>query len=92
MSRFSTYVLLLSVLLLPIASEADGQSKPATTLYLFWGRGCPHCEREMEFLRTLRARYPSLQTRDYEVWYDRNNAAVLDRLAEKLPAPSLVSA
>jgi len=37
-------------------------------LYLFWGDGCPHCEKEREFLKRLQIKYPELEMRWFETW------------------------
>ena len=37
-------------------------------LYLFWGEGCPHCEKEKEFLEDLHKSYPDVEIRWFEVW------------------------
>jgi thiol-disulfide isomerase/thioredoxin len=44
------------------------------TIYFFWGDGCPHCENEKKFLAELKKKYPKLEVKDYEVWYNRENA------------------
>lgn len=51
-------------------------------LYLFWGKGCPHCEKEKDFLGTLLKKYPSLQVSDYEVWYNRQNTMLFSRVMQ----------
>jgi len=63
-------------------STAAGSLKPFT-IVLFWGDGCPHCADEKDFLKELGKQYPSMSVKLYEVWYDRNNAALLNRLAGK---------
>ncbi|GAK60049.1 membrane protein, putative [Candidatus Vecturithrix granuli] len=37
-------------------------------LYFFWGEGCPHCEKEKEFLKKLHQHYPELEMRWFETW------------------------
>ncbi len=49
-------------------------------LYLFWGEGCPHCSEEKEFLVALKQKYPTLEVKDYEVWYDKQNARLFGRI------------
>jgi len=49
-------------------------------LYLFWGKGCPHCEEEQEFLKLLRQRYPELEMRWFEVWDHPEFAELADTL------------
>lgn len=51
---------------LPLAEAAE-----APVLYLFWGDGCPHCEKEKEFLKELQQRYPQLDMRWFETWNHR---------------------
>ncbi len=51
-------------------------------VYFFWGRGCPHCEKEKVFLIELGRRNPSLTVRDFEVWYNKKNAALLSSLLQ----------
>lgn len=46
-------------------------------VYFFWGNGCPHCEEERQFLDELKRVLPSLEVRDFEVWYDRKNAELM---------------
>jgi hypothetical protein len=58
----------------------ERQPNSQTTLYLFWGRGCPHCEEEKVFLKTLKESNPHLVLKDYEVWYDRENAELFARI------------
>ncbi len=47
------------------------------TVYFFWGKGCPHCEEEKIFLAEMKRKYPHLKVIDYEVWYNKQNAALL---------------
>jgi cytochrome c biogenesis protein CcdA/glutaredoxin len=55
----------------------------APELVVFHGDGCPHCAAMLEFLDELQDRYPDLEFRDYEVWYDKANAELF---AETLAA------
>lgn len=54
------------------------------TIYLFWWDWCPHCAKEKEFLWQLREKYPNISIRDYEVWYNKDNWKLLQKVAEKL--------
>ncbi len=51
-------------------------------IYFFWGRGCPHCEEEKIFLSGMKKEYPSIKIIDHEVWYNKENAALLTRMAK----------
>lgn len=51
-------------------------------LYFFWGKGCPHCAKEEIFLNQLKKKYPQLEVKSYEVWYNRENAKLFSQMAE----------
>jgi hypothetical protein len=77
--RITTLALLLGALALPVrAAQVD--------VYLFWRLGCPHCEREIEFLDRLAAREPEVRVHRFEVLRDRAGAALMARVAEALRA------
>jgi thiol-disulfide isomerase/thioredoxin len=50
-------------------------------VHFFWGSGCPHCKEEKVFLNEMKKTYPKMQVLDYEVWYEKENAALLSRMA-----------
>lgn len=45
-----------------------------TILYFFWGVGCPHCKKEITFLKELARKYPTLEIKSYESKTDQRNA------------------
>lgn len=55
-------------------------SQKKVLVYLFWGQGCPHCAEEKIFLDEMKKKYP-LIIRDFEVWYNKDNAALLNKMA-----------
>lgn len=68
------------LLLLPLqSSQVTGQDHQRDTIivYFFRGKGCPHCEEEEIFLAGLRRDRPSLEVKDYEVWYNKENAGLM---------------
>lgn len=72
------------LLLLPAASGAEAaglQDDKPVVVYFFWGDGCPYCAKEKPFLEDLQGRYPNLEVRAYEVWYDEGNQALLKKMA-----------
>lgn len=58
------------------ARAADG----STTIYLFWGDGCPHCAALEPFLQELAER-PGVELAAYEVWYDQANRDLFTRVS-----------
>ena len=69
--------MLLMLLALPAAAaEVD--------VHVFWRIGCPHCEREIEFLDRLAASNPGIRVRKYEVSRERANARLMVQMADRL--------
>lgn len=66
-----------------LAGQAAAQTGGQTIIYFFWGDGCPHCEEAKPFLAQLEQRYPSVEVRAYEVWYNEANREPLMRMAAK---------
>ena len=54
------------------------------TIYLFKGRGCPHCEHATEFLETIISEYPYLEVKTYEVWYNDENYELMQEVLSEL--------
>lgn len=82
-NRRGWLALLTGILLsaaLPGSAAAETPREKPTTVTLFWGDGCPHCEREKTFLADLARKHPALVVKDYEVWKDRQNAALYKRI------------
>jgi len=59
-------------------------AKENVKLYLFYGDGCPHCASEKEFLKELDNKYDNLEIIMYEVWYNEENATLMDNVKAKL--------
>jgi thiol-disulfide isomerase/thioredoxin len=74
-------VLGLGLLLLP--SEVQAHAPEAETkiiVYFFWGDGCPHCAAEKPFLEEMKKKYPQLEVRAFEVWYNSTNQALMEKM------------
>lgn len=54
------------------------------TINFFWGEGCPHCAKEEVFLQQLAKDQPNIQINRFEVFNNRDNAKLLDQVADKL--------
>lgn len=53
-------------------------------IYLFYGRGCPHCEELFEYLESINdsySKYYNLYT--FEVWYNEDNGKIMDYFLDK---------
>lgn len=79
--------LLISALLFGTYHATSAQSIPINT-YLFYGEGCPHCVEEEQYLfNVLKPEYPNLQIYKYEVYYNRENGFLLQKIAKELNIP-----
>ncbi len=72
------FALVLFILLIP-----NTLAKEKVNIYLFYGKGCPHCEQLKEKLEYLKNQYP-IKVYMYEIWYDSNNSELATMVANKL--------
>ena len=56
------------------------------TIYIsqFYGSGCPHCEKEKEFLIDLQNDFPNIEIKYFEIYKNKENAKLLQNIAKKL--------
>ncbi|MFV0287026.1 MAG: hypothetical protein ACK5IM_11710 [Demequina sp.] len=66
------------------ASAVTDGIDPDADLVLFWGDGCPNCEKERAWLETVESDYPDLEIAQYEVWNDEANRELFEAEAERL--------
>jgi glutaredoxin len=52
-----------------------------TTVVMFHGAGCPHCEKMDEFLVELESRYPDLEVKSLEVYFNDRNHDIFKELS-----------
>ncbi len=72
----------LTFFLFVLSSVSIVYAKDQITIYFFWGKGCPHCAKEEIFLEKLQKKYPQLNVKSYEVWYNQENARFFTHMAE----------
>ena len=64
----------------PLGSEPALAGEP-TTVYFFWGDGCPHCAEEKPFLEQMEEKYPELEVEMFEVWNNQENGELFQKMA-----------
>lgn len=74
-------ILFLSLFfLLPINVDAK-----EITINLFYGKECPHCESEREYLKTIKNQFKdNVSIKEYEVWHNKDNSDLLDKVRKEL--------
>lgn len=82
MRKLKNIFLSLVTAVLVMAPGAKAQAAEPINFYLFYGNGCPHCESAIEYLNGLdeseRAKFNLIK---YEVWYDEDNASLMNSVA-----------
>lgn len=81
-------MLICLLVLSPVAAELcegtttcpdhTGTGGPDETIciYSFYGIGCPHCERVKPLIDELAAKYPQVELRTYEIYFNTSNQAM----------------
>lgn len=87
MKSLKYFALVLAVLLVfPLVVFADEESDASSKevkVYLFRGEGCPHCAEAEEWFKSIEEEYGSyFEVVDYETWYDKDNAELMQRVAD----------
>lgn len=59
-------------------------SENKVTAYFFYGEGCPHCAKEEAFFESIESKYPTLELKKFEVYYDKDNSSLLKKVGESL--------
>lgn len=77
--------LLLALVWVGLAVDV-ARAESAVTAHFFYGKGCPHCAKEMDFLDRLEDKYPQLVVEKYEIYYDLNNNILLQKVGAYLRA------
>lgn len=87
--------LILPLIFIILTSIIYAQNeKHNVTIYVFYGKECPHCAEAIPFLEKLEEKYPELTIKSYEVWHNKENAKFFTNLSKACdnPLPGVVPA
>ena len=84
MKKFLTLLGLALFLFFGFNAPIDLEASNKVDAYLFHGIGCPHCAKEIEFFFSIKDKYPDLTVYTYEVYYNQENASLLQKVANNL--------
>lgn len=79
---FSAMVLLFCTAGFVAGFSAEAQTGKVV-LHFFYGRECPHCKKIEPEIESLVKSNPRLELKKYEVWYNKDNRALLMRMAKE---------
>lgn len=57
-------------------------SSPVVSIYLFWGEGCPHCEKAKPFFEQMARKYPQIDLQMFEIYNNADNFAFFYDVAD----------
>ncbi len=77
-------IIFLTFKLLSNNPSNDGVSYDSADLIVFWGNGCPHCEKVKEYINNNNLE-KSVKISYKEVYYDKNNQKLLQESVKKCP-------
>ena len=63
-------------------SGTGGQVQPIC-IYLFYGQGCPHCERVKPVIDDLAVKYPQVQLKAYEIYFNATNQEMFKEFLQR---------
>lgn len=67
------------------ATKEDVTFNNLLNVYLFWGDGCPFCEKEIAFLKENEEKLKGkINLYAFEVWHNEENQAMLQEVKRKL--------
>lgn len=82
MKKFLFSIVIILSLFVSFKASASGP----INLYLFWGDGCPHCEKEIVFLNELKKENPNINLVSFEIYRNMDNAMLFQKFAKELNA------
>ena len=88
MSRKINYLLIFLLLFSLFSSFAYAEETQSeeVNIYFFWAHGCPHCQAEKDFLKTMEQKYPNVDIHSLEVTSNKENADLLKKAGKELNA------
>lgn len=82
MKKICNLLIALILLVVPVCCLAEGEKEPAN-IYIFYGKGCPHCEEFFTWIKSLsKTEKAKFNLVKYETWYNTTNNAALTKVAE----------
>jgi thiol-disulfide isomerase/thioredoxin len=64
------------VLPTPAATSAALPGTNDSVVFYFYGQGCPHCAAIEPFMENMTKKYPDVDIRMLEVWYNQTNQQI----------------
>lgn len=82
MKNYLKYFLILFLTFIIVPYNVSAEER--VNIHLFYGEGCPHCAHEKEFLDEYLKDKDNVKLYKYEVWSNKDNQELLEKVQEKL--------
>ncbi|HJX55558.1 MAG TPA: thioredoxin family protein, partial [Methanoregula sp.] len=56
-----------------ISPSSPDSAATSICVYHFYGNGCPHCARIQPFIDEMSAKYPQIQVKSFEIYFNGSN-------------------
>ncbi|MFA5268918.1 MAG: cytochrome c biogenesis protein CcdA [Methanoregula sp.] len=66
-----------------VTSAGTGSQGQQICIYLFYGQGCPHCERVKPLIDDLAMKHPQVQLKTFEIYFNTTNQAKFHGFSER---------
>lgn len=76
-------VILLGLIIsffIPFSLGEGVQSDETTTLHIFYGKGCAHCVKALDFLNSAKETYPSLIIEEHETYFNQEERELFEEM------------
>ena len=87
MKNFFWLLVIIIFLGLGIKSDFSLAQQNQVEIHFFYSAICPYCEKEKEFLKELKEKYPEIEIKEYEVISNPKNKEILKDFYEKYQVP-----
>ncbi len=74
--------IIFSIFLLVLIFPMVGFAANPVELYFFEGQGCSYCAKMKSFLEGVKADYPNLEVREFEVYFNKENQVLFEKMAK----------
>ncbi len=74
-------ILLVAILAIFLLNLYAVSAAEKVELYMFYGAGCPHCAAMEPFIDGLSEKYPDLEIKKFEVYFNDSNRKLFEQLA-----------
>jgi cytochrome c biogenesis protein CcdA/thiol-disulfide isomerase/thioredoxin len=71
-----------------VASSSSESVIPSICVYHFYGNGCPHCARIQPFIDEMSAKYPRIQVKSFEIYFNASNQVLYRDFVARYEAKS----